>query len=770
MVKGKQKKNRGKWSKQIRSPNEIKSFNSGKRNKKALQHIMTPEQFQRDARHQKPGATALALSNQNKAESIVCNLSADAIYGVMISYVSIALQKGFMAVSTDSTYPWYATQFGFGIITAYATGNIPQITNLPYWLLCLCQAIAPSNVPFQQGKIAYSWSKPGTPPSDSQVLIGYGPYGYVWNANAPAGGNVDGFPLSAEQDLSGYTPENGAAAFSELTLFMAQQAIGSNVANSKIVPISMKTRYETNVSAFCVNTIAEGTGFGQIGGFVQQVQLEVPIFDPLFGVFSQNIPIYQTDRFFNLSVTSSGDSVFLGGVMSDICPEEQWGQKRYPKFHAIDFLEFADVLSQWVSLTQTSLINDPQYSTSENVGGPDNGSFQCPLTLQEQNLLLRNVIMSAFKETQPAVQSLLPRLPQPNANEFVPFVASATTCALNAGGMLLPQLMIENIRALVARWVSMAKPKNNANVSPSDVQWWIPVLGQYEGVVLDPTNYTYTSSTSGLVYLSYAVNPIVRLRRDSKTKSDVRDVVVETPISLIDGNTLSGSTVVYAFINDPGRLRALETLWNTWIETNGISNFSSPLGTLGTELGISVLTSIAMTRHWLPSNEDVHHKKIVSAMDGYIDTRFEKMRRVMSTVYANQMAVADSSQSVILAAAYEGILNTWIIPVNKAELPVGTELSDSTAFPRWQSIMGEPYSASFSAGSTGQPMSMQHAVYAAKMTRMRDAPPSDTDKLIDTLASQGRGGILSGLAASFVSSIFPAASGLANSVAAAIPF
>jgi len=67
-------------------------------------------------------------------------------------------------------------------------------------------------------------------------------------------------------------------------------------------------------------------------------------------------------------------------------------------------------------------------------------------------------------------------------------------------------------------------------------------------------------------------------------------------------------------------------------------------------------------------------------------------------------------------------------------------------------------------------MSMQHVVYAAKMTRMRDAPPSDTDKLIDTLASQGRGGILSGLAASFVSSIFPAASGLANSVAAAIPF
>jgi len=137
-------------------------------------------------------------------------------------------------------------------------------------------------------------------------------------------------------------------------------------------------------------------------------------------------------------------------------------------------------------------------------------------------------------------------------------------------------------------------------------------------------------------------------------------------------------------------------------------------------------------------------------------------------VYAQQDVVADSSQSVILSAAYEGLLNIWILPVNKATFDV-TNISDSTAFPRWQSIMGEPFSATYSAGLTGQLMSMQHASYAARMTRTRDGPPSDTDKLLTDLAATGRGGILSGLAASFISSVFPAASGIANAVAGMIP-
>lgn len=752
----------------IKTKKQMKKFKSGDpRVVGKLSRLMTAEQFSRDARHQKPGSTALALGNQIKSETIVCNLSADALYGVMISYVTLALQKGFQATSTEPTYPFYAAQFGWGILNAYATGNIPQTQNLPYWLLCLGQALAPANVPFQQGKIAYSWAIDGGVPADSSVLLGYTPYGFKWNANIPAGGNVDGFPLSADFDNSAYTQELGAAAFSELIQFMADEATGDAVQISKIVPLSTKTGYETNVSAFSVNSLAEGIGYPNIGGFVAQAQLEVPIFDPLFAVFSPNIVQNQTDRFFSLATTTAGDSLFLGGMMSSLCPQEQWAMKRYPKFHAVDFLEFADVLSNWVSLAQTALINDPQSTVATDVGGPDVVSYVCPLTLQEQNLLLRNVIMGAFKDTQPLVQSLYPRLPEPNADEFVPYVASSTTCALNIGAMQLPQLLIENIRALVARWTSMAKPGRN---SPSDVQWWIPVLGQYKNSQLLTTDYVYTLTQTGINYPSYSLNPIVRLRKDSKAKGEVREVTAEIPISLVDGNTLNGSTPVLAYINDPNRLKTLEMLWNNWIASTGISNFSSPLGTVGTELGISVLTSVAMTRHWLPNTEDVHHHKIVSAMEGFVDVRLEKIKRATQTVYATQSAVADSSQSIILAAPYEGILNSWILPVNKAELPVGNELSDSTAFPRWQTIMNEPFAATFSAGQVGQNMAMQHMVYAAKMVRTRDAPPSDVDKLIATLAAQGRGGILSGLAASFIGSIFPAAAGIATTVAGALPF
>jgi len=316
----------------------------------------------------------------------------------------------------------------------------------------------------------------------------------------------------------------------------------------------------------------------------------------------------------------------------------------------------------------------------------------------------------------------------------------------------------------------MAVPKKGKKTSQSDVQWWIPVLGQYNNASLSTTDYVYTSTTSNISFPAYTVTALARLRKDSKGKGDVREAMIEVPISLVDGNTTSGSNVVYAYINDPGRLKQLEMLWNNWIATSGVANFSSALGTMGTELGISVLTSVAMTRHWLPISVDVHHHRLNRVDDGIIDVRLEKIKRATSTVYATQMAIADSSQSVMIAAAYEGVLNMWILPVNKAELPSGVEISDSTAFPRWQSIMGEPFAATFSAGQTGQPMGMQHASYASKMTRTRDAPQADLDKLINDLASQGRGGILSGLAASFIGSIFPSAAGIAGTIAGALPF
>jgi len=421
----------------------------------------------------------------------------------------------------------------------------------------------------------------------------------------------------------------GAAAFSQVIQFMAKESMGGAGSVSRLVPTSLKTGYETNVSSFCVNGSAEGNGWAGIGGFVDQAQLEVPIFNPLFAVFSPNIIGNQTDRFFNLTTAASGDSAFLGGALAELFTEQTWSMKRYPKFHAVDFLEFGDVLANWVSSILSALTNDPQTQTSQ-VEGVDLSAFNCPLTLQEVLLLLRNVIMSAFKDTQPLVQALYPRQPaSATAVEFVPYVASATTCALNAGGMLLPQLFIENIRALVARHVAMGvrgkgSNANQKQTSGADVQWWIPVLGQYQGYQLNTTDYTYTNTTTGIVYPAFSVNALTKVRKDPKTKTEVRENMIEVPISLIDGNTTSSSSTVYAYINDPGQLKILETLWNDWIMTTGVQNFSSPLGVLGTELGISVLTSIAMTRHWVPSSLDVHGRRLAARDDGVIDARVEK--------------------------------------------------------------------------------------------------------------------------------------------------
>lgn len=344
--------------------------------------------------------------------------------------------------------------------------------------------------------------------------------------------------------------------------------------------------------------------------------------------------------------------------------------------------------------------------------------------------------MGATKQTQAGVQSLYPRLPESqDDNQFVPFLADAGTCCIKTGDMRLPEPIVENIRALLAREISI-----NSN---RDVLWFVPVIGQYNYDKLTSTDYTFQTADGQNIFSFSQESSFFKKVTDDKGV-ETKVALAEQTISLVDGNT-SGAFTGYVAINDPTRLLELTNLWNTWISQLNVATFSVPLIQMGTEKGIKGLSSVSMTRHWtyLPQSLTKGRSKSKSKMSGFEDARLAKNRKLVSTPYAVKQALAESSQGPIIATAWEEILSIWILPTNYAIS--GETVNDQTEFQRWQLLTGEPFSAITTAGETGLALSTMHSSYAQKMVRPRDAPASEWDNMFKELAASGRGGVLTGL-------------------------
>jgi len=480
-------------------------------------------------------------------------------------------------------------------------------------------------------------------------------------------------------------------------------------------------------------------------------QSEVPNFRPILGLFGAAPDpggSQSTNRYYRWCQVISGDPMFLGVAMPSLLTGGELFAKRNPKLHCVDLLEFGDVLARWVTKIVQSFAND-QSKKQPNATFVANA--QCPLTLQELLLLLRAVMMAAFKETQPAVQGLLPVNPASGTdNQFVALVASTATCALVSPDFHLPTPFIENVRALVGRKVIH---KGN------DITWYMPVLGQYFSDTLSSADYdfTYEGSDSTTTQSVFPTGPFFKRKlRDSKGGT-TSALLVAPAISLIDGSYTSGIVQ----INDPAQLKVYAAMWNTWLQNSGVAAFSLQTGTFGTEKGITALTSVCATRHWVSSVPLPQEK-------GEVDIRLEevKFKNLVSTPYATRYAVVDTFQGKIFAPLWEQVLGTWILPQIQAE---DASVDQDSKIQRWQYAMGEPYSVPLSSGSNGVTLSSLHDTYASKMTKANLSAPSDWNEFFSEQAKAGRGGILSSLVGGFIKSVIPGAAGLVDTVASVLP-
>jgi hypothetical protein len=491
------------------------------------------------------------------------------------------------------------------VLQLFMQGAAPQVTTLPLWFLRLCHAVSPKTVPMQQGKITYSWSfAVGTAPTTG-TPVGPTSFEYVWNPWLPgsAASGTDGFPVC--QSPTPYSPTLGAAAWIELTQFMQSKASLGNIHD--LVPLATKTGYEQDASAFSVCFANTGGGQNATGGFGTTVSLEVPIFNPIFG--SLYTPPYNqpavANRYPVWDTAFSGDSVWTGGYLSGIGAEDQIGYKRAARFHFVDFNEFFETVSYWIQGLINNYGMDPEFQLNAEGFGPPN--LSCPLTQQEVALLLRNVLMQAFKESQPSVQGLYPALPTSQTDpQFVAFLAASNTCFLASTPMQLPEGLVENIRALVMRCsVGSAKDTNNATKQPL---WFVPVLGLFNGdSPLDNSyQYYFTLGENTMIGNIYATDSFMYENVKNKDGSSTKKILATDVFGFVDG--YDSTQNAYVQINDPMRLNDLCTIWNSWI-SQWPSTYSSQLTVLGTEGGINVLTSNMMTRYWTLSDVTNRLKK-----------------------------------------------------------------------------------------------------------------------------------------------------------------
>lgn len=683
---------------------------------------------------------------------------------VLINYalgmLTRALEKGFYS-TVDPTHPYYAVNYLVSALQQYAGGGVPALQQLPKVILSIGQAIAPKEVGLGNGRASYANVLQSVPSGDSVSTendIGYTPYGYTYVIGPSTGTSVNGFPSIDTSTPSAAPPTVAQTAFQEMFQLLSNVVGETNDFQS--VPIATVSRLKKDVSTYAQPTDIVGLGAAGSGsaGFAAISQLEVPIFRPYLAAMNSFVSVEEPpqNRFGGLNVTTAGDSLWLGGSMGTLVKSKHWEMQRYPKFHAVDFLEFADVLAQWVSNIQTAYLGDP---TGVQNNQPAT-SIVCPLTIQEMQLLLRNVCMTAFKSTQAAVQGLYPFVPDSSSdNQFVPYTAHAGTCFIDSIDMQLPLPLVENLRDLVYRKVKRSK---------TDVEFFVPVLGQYALDELDTGDYNYHGSVNGGTpgsFPSFTVtSQFVKKVKSPKTGLIVEEVLPETVISLVDGGYTSG----YVAINNPAQLKFLATQWNNWLKDHNLAMYSVPLCQLGTEQGINVLFSGNMTRYW--AQPPARIRKEQENPEGVYDSRrFRPRNKVMLTSpYANRLVVADSAQSEIIGTAYEQVQSTWILPIVEVEFASGP-LVNSTVLPRWQAIMKEPFVQTYSSGDDGVTLATMHATYASKMVKARQGEPDDLTQLLVEAATQGRGGILSGLVGGALSALFPKAASTISAVADMVP-
>jgi len=358
------------------------------------------------------------------------------------------------------------------VLISFVQASTPAASQIPKWMLCLCHALKPKTVRCQQGLASYSFNlgvtaSPYVPPPN--INLNSEPYGYEHLLYQVGGSpSVNGFPRAVSPGA--YNEDVGRTAWSSLIVFMTRE----DDPMSTVVPATDTTTWVTNVSAFAMPQNAEGVGWNNSGGLAYQAGLEVPIHTPLLAVFANFLSNGSINpvRYGLFTNVGSGDALWAATQFFQLRHKNSnLGTKKHTKFHSIDFLRFADTGAIYAQKLLQTALKDNSFAPTVTPTIVDD--IQCPLSLQEFQLLLRNEIAYTYVDTQVGCQAIYPRgVSGSSENEFVPFIMSSSTIPLSSVGMKLPIMLTENVKSLTGRWVEAKK------IQPS---FFLPCSGPVSG-------------------------------------------------------------------------------------------------------------------------------------------------------------------------------------------------------------------------------------------------------------------------------------------------
>jgi len=694
-----------------------------------------------DPRRIPVGASVESITNQQSEIRHTQFIDPECAPFLISSWVSMAVEKGYLATSLEAE-PLAAYTYAVRIINTAISGGVVLAQKVPRWMAHLMAALRPKDCAMDLGKVAYSTVGAIADALPADYLTGPLPGSGDWLIYVKGNGSADGFPEAISS--GSVIVDLQEPAFQALcNVFASQKYSDSRGYWNEMVNPSEKNSEDNNVSMYSWQVNRLGVGATGQGGWGFVLNHEVPIFTPIFGAFgslnttAENVDINRFPRF---SHPFAGDLCQIVPIMSQLSTNRKhWSFKRSPKYHFVDFNEFGDVLANWVTQLQSAATVGPGGITVMDA------DLICPLTLQETLLLLRNEILYAFGYGHICGQFLSPSVS--GVNPFIPFKCGTNCAPSGPVGMQLPLPLVENVRSLISRCV---------HKSAVDIEWFFSVLGIFKNDLLVQSEYTYKRADSEPSPSFTTLSDVRRVKLNQSKGSSFKPEV-EIPLSLVDGS--SGST--YYFINDQSRLKELAASWNKW--TSSWNAYSSSLTTLSTEKGISILESASCTLHFSQANTAME-QRIANTED------LRAKAVTLSSVYADRTAAAISQKGTFLNGPTEQALAIWILPVSRIDLGIQSPQSASV-FPRIQDLLSEPFVfVMTSTGVDGQIMANRHAAYASKMIKGVAAQPNDWDEFFKTMAASGRGGILTSLVAGLATKFLgPTVGGVASSLADILP-
>lgn len=706
----------------------------------------------------------LTMSNSNPAITIEVDIGVESLQGLSASVVCAALRRGFADSDYNPDYPYHSYIYLTQVFISYVLNTVPKAVTYPYWVVLIGQSLVKKTVNSYSGKITYKFKFDGTfdPLSISwKFPLGPNMYSRQLNFGRRTSTTVNNsFCLIEEPDQ--YNSDKGEEAWQALLQYLQRDGRADGM--HRMVSSTSEVITSKDASAYAVVSCSPGSG-SDVGGWYNTLIHELPIRHPLFSKFARPTPgtFLDVRRGGRSARMFSGDSFSLSGLLIDFMTDESLAMKSVPIFKAVDFMEFLEVYLLWLrSATQTAINSlEAQIATSANLT-ETLAKYVIPLTIQEIALLLRTTMMNAFKDTQHFVQSIYPQTVSDNQqNVFVPFIAGVGTGARpGSTGLLLPLALKENILSLTRVWNSSGRG------GKSNPLFWIPVLGKFYADRLSEQDYTITIPTSETsITLPLFKESSAKFFRPSGQKlsksnsiKKLNELSAEIEINLVDGGVTQG----YVAINYPASLDPLIDLLNNHIRTK-LTSYTMPVCTLGTDGGINALRSISLTRMFVFDQDRAPE---------YLDPRFVKAHlRNTSSPYEDRTVQVVSSYDPFVASSWEQVQEYWVLPCCQIN-STGSDIGRSIYADRIRAITLEHHSVDYQSpgnGSIGVTLLGLHTRYADRMVRTDKSRSDDLESFFKKCENDGNGGILSGLVGNALSSLFPQAKGVINTIADMVP-